>query len=70
MAVLSGVRLGRKKYSRKLGNKITQVLLLFSTQGWGSGSGPENMVAMKDKDKYKQKHAHKKQQNYSGLAPV
>ena len=37
MAVLSGVGLGRENYSRKLGNKITQVLLLFSTQGWGRG---------------------------------
>ena len=36
MAVLSGGGLARgKNYSRKLGKKITRVLLLFSTQGWG-----------------------------------
>ena len=36
MAVLSGGGLaGGKNYSRKLGKKITRVLLLFSTQGWG-----------------------------------
>ena len=59
MAVLSGVCLGRENYSRKLGNKITQVLLLFSTQGWGRG--PENVGAKKDKDK----HSHKKRHNIS-----
>ena len=62
MAVLSGGGLaGGKNYSRKLGKKITRVLLLFSTQGWGRGR--ENVVTIKDKHKHKQI-------SYSGLVPV
>ena len=39
MAVLSGGGLEGENYSRKLGKKITRVLLLFSTQGWGRERG-------------------------------
>ena len=68
MAVLSGGGLEGENYSRKLGKKITRVLLLFSTQGWGRERG--NVVIKKDKYKHKDKQTQIQMQTRTNITRV